>query len=171
MSDTREFHATLTRYLKARVPFISIRSTERARVLDILRDVAGALNAPFYVHTLSQGTRELSTGRIVNEDRSVVGAVDFASQQMAQRQNLSFVLTEVSDLEDDTPSARQLIDVAMLAADHGGSLVVGTSKPIFGQLQRLGMSLVLFPPTGDEMGAILPEQIPPRRQQVHAPSG
>ena len=88
MSDTAEFKATLTRYLKARIPFISIRSTERARVLDILRDVAGALNAPFYVHTLSQGTRELSTGRIVNEDRSVVGAVDFASQQMAQRRIL-----------------------------------------------------------------------------------
>ncbi|KAB7631160.1 MULTISPECIES: AAA family ATPase [Stenotrophomonas] len=165
MSDTREFHATLTRYLKARVPFISIRSTERARVLDILRDVAGALSAPFYVHTLSQGTRELATGRIVNEDRSVIGAVDFASQQMAQRQNLSFVLTEVSDLEDDTPSARQLIDVAMLAADHGGSLVVVTSKPVFGQLQRLGMSLVLSPPTEDEMAAIIHEQIDPYRSQ------
>ncbi|AWH55268.1 ATPase [Stenotrophomonas sp. ESTM1D_MKCIP4_1] len=165
MSDTQEFKATLTRYLKARVPFISIRSTERARVLDILRDVAGGLNAPFYVHTLSQGTRELSTGRVVNEDRSVIGAVDFASQQMTQRQNLSFVLTEVADLEDDTASARQLIDVAMLAADHGGSMVVVTSKPVFGQLQRLGMSLVLSAPNEDEMAAIIREQIDPYRGQ------
>ena len=102
MSDTTEFKATLTRYLKARIPFISIRSAERARVLDLMREVVATLNAPVYVHTLSQGTRELATGRSVNEDRSAAGAVDFASQQFAQRQNLSVVLTEVSDIEDDT---------------------------------------------------------------------
>jgi hypothetical protein len=57
MSDTAEFKATLTRYLKARIPFISIRSAERSRVLELLRDVGSTLQAPIYVHTLSQGTR------------------------------------------------------------------------------------------------------------------
>ena len=36
MSGTTEFKATLTRYLKARIPFISIRSAERSRVLELL---------------------------------------------------------------------------------------------------------------------------------------
>lgn len=57
MSDTKEFKQTLTRYLKARIPFISIRSAERARVLDICKEIISELNASFYVHTLSQGTR------------------------------------------------------------------------------------------------------------------
>ncbi|RSZ45944.1 MULTISPECIES: AAA family ATPase [unclassified Variovorax] len=159
MSDTTEFKATLTRYLKARIPFISIRSAERARVLDLLREVGTTLNAPVYVHTLSQGTRELATGRSVNEDRSAAGAVDFASQQFAQRQNLSMVLTEVSDIEDDTASARHLLDVVMLAAEHSGVVVVITTKPVWGQLQRAGMSLTLSAPTEDEMFAIIRENL------------
>lgn len=166
MSDTQEFKATLTRYLKARVPFISIRSSERARVLDIFKEVATALsNAPFFVHTLSQGTKELLSGRGVSEDRSVVGAVDFACQQISQRQNLSFILTEVVDMEDDTSFARQVQDAVMLAAEHGGVLIVITTKPVWGQLQRLGMSLVLSPPDEDEMLEIIREQIGAYRNQ------
>jgi hypothetical protein len=166
MSDTREFKGALTRYLKARVPFISVRSAERARVLDIFKDVASSLsNAPIFVHTLSQGTKELLTNRAVNEDRSVVGAVDYASQQIAQRQNLSFILTEVADIEDDTPFARQLQDAVMLAAEHGGVLIVITTKPVWGQLQRLGMSLVLSAPNEDEMLEIIREQVGAYRNQ------
>lgn len=165
MSDTTEFKNTLTRYLKARIPFISIRSAERARVLDIFREVAAGLNAPVYVHTLSQGTKELVSNRSVNEDRSVVGAVDFASQQIGQRQNLSFILTEVADIEDDTAFSRQLQDAVMLAAEHGGVLAVITTKPVWGQLQRLGMSLVLSTPNEDEMLAIIKEQIGAYRGQ------
>lgn len=166
MSDTKEFKNALTCYLKARVPFISIRSAERSRVLDIFRDVAASLsNAPIYVHTLSQGTKELVSGRSVSEDRSVVGAVDFTSQQISQRQNLSFILTEVADIEDDTPFARQLQDAVMLASEHGGVLIIITNKPVWGQLQRLGMSLVLSAPTEDEMLEIIKEQIGAYRNQ------
>jgi ATP-dependent 26S proteasome regulatory subunit len=166
MSDTKEFKGALTRYLKARVPFISIRSAERARVLDIFKDVASSLsNAPIFVHTLSQGTKELLANRSVSDDRSVVGAVDYASQQIGQRQNLSFILTEVADIEDDTPFARQLQDAVMLAAEHGGVLIVITTKPVWGQLQRLGMSLVLSTPNEDEMLEIIREQVGAYRNQ------
>lgn len=166
MSDTNEFKVVLTRYLKARVPFISVRSAERARVLDIFKDVASSLsNAPIFVHTLSQGTKELLTNRSVSEDRSVVGAVDFATQQIAQRQNLSFIFTEVIDIEDDTPFARQLADAVMLAAEHGGVLIVITTKPVWGALQRLGMSLVLSAPNEDEMLEIIREQVGAYRNQ------
>jgi len=159
MSDTAEFKATLTRYLKARIPFISIRSAERSRVLELLRDVGSTLQAPIYVHTLSQGTRELGSNRSVNDDRSVTGAVDFASQQFAQRQNLTATLTEVSDIEDDTPAARHLLDVVMLAAENSGSVIVITTKPVWGQLQRAGMSLVLSAPTEDEMLGIIRDNL------------
>jgi ATP-dependent 26S proteasome regulatory subunit len=165
MSDTQEFQLTLVRYLKARIPFISIRTSERARVLEIFRAAASGLNAPIFVHTLSQGMKDLASGRVVNDDRSVVGALDFASQQMGQRQNLSFLLTEVADIEDDSTFARQLQDAVMLAAEKGGSLIVVTTKPVWGQLQRQGMSLVLSLPTEDEMLAIIREQISAYRGQ------
>lgn len=166
MSDSTEFKATLTRYLKARIPFISIRSAERSRVLELMREVVPALNAPVYVHTLSQGTRDLIGSRSVNEDRSVTGAVDFASQQFAQRQNLSFILTEISDIEDDTASARHLLDVVTLAAEHSGVVIVITTKPVWGQLQRVGMALALSAPSEDEMLAIIQENLDGYRSQM-----
>ncbi|MDR2688265.1 MAG: AAA family ATPase [Azoarcus sp.] len=167
MSDTQEFKNTLIRYLKARIPFISIRSAERARVLDILKEAAKELNhAPMYVHTLSLGTKELLSGRPINEDRSIIGAVDYASQQIGQRQNLSFIFTEVVDIEDDTSFSRQLQDAVMLSVERGGVLIVVTTKPVWGQLQRLGMSLTLSVPNEDEMLEILREQIDAYRGQM-----
>lgn len=163
--DSLEFSATLTRYLKARIPFISIRTSERPRVLEILAEVAAQINAPVYVHTLSQGTRELITHRGLNDDRSPVGALDFAGGQMLQRQNLTFVLTEVADIEDDTPFSRQLLDAVTLAAEHGGVLAVITTKSVWSGLSRLGMSLVLSPPNEDEMAALIREQIEAYRGQ------
>ena len=159
MSDTQEFKQTLTRYLKARIPFISIRSAERSRVLDICREIISEINAPLYVHTLSQGTRDIATNRAVSDDRSIIGALDFASSQIAQRQNLSFLLTEVVDLEDDTNFSRQFQDVVMLATEHGGTIIVITSKPVWSQLQRLGMSLTLSMPNEDEMYQLINEQV------------
>jgi hypothetical protein len=167
MSDTNEFKNTLIRYLKARVPFISIRTTERARTLDIFKEVAKSLpGTAMHVHTLSQGTKDLVTGRQVSDDRSIVGAVDFASQQISQRANLTFILTEVSDLEDDGPFSRQVLDAVTLAADHGGVIIAVTTRPVWGQLQRQGMSLVLDSPNEDEMLEIIRKQLNDYRTQM-----
>jgi len=166
MPDAAVCRETLQRYLKARIPIISVRTAERGRALELLRGIIASLNIPGFVHTLSQGMRDLVTNRSVNEDRSVPGALDFASQQISQRQNLTFVLTEVADIEDDTATARQFQDVVMLAAEKGGCLVVITSKPVWSQLQRLGMTITLDVPTEDEMRQIIHESISPYRGQI-----
>jgi hypothetical protein len=166
MADTNVCRQTLECYLKARIPIISVHTVERARAVELLRDIIEGLHILGFVHTLSQGTRDLLTNRAVNDDRSVPGALDFCSQQIGQRQNLTFVLTEVADIEDDTPTARQFQDVVMLAAEKGGVLVVITSKPIWGQLQRLGMTITLDSPTEDEMRVIIREAISPYRAQI-----
>ncbi|MBO3460641.1 AAA family ATPase [Aetokthonos hydrillicola Thurmond2011] len=166
MNDSQNLKSSLTRYLKARIPFISIRSAERSRVLEILSEVAETLSAPIFYHTLSKGTRQLPANTQVNDDHSVAGALDFASHQIGQKQNLTFVFTEVTDLEDDSAFARQVSDLVMLATETGGVLVVITTKPIWGQLQRLGFALTLDPPTEDEMLIIIKEQLDPYRGQM-----
>ena len=155
MPDLAACRQTLLLYLKARIPFISLRTDERDRALDLLRELAGQLNVPFFFHTLSQGTRDIASNRVVNEDRSVPGALDYASQQIAQRQHLTFVLTEVQDINDDTPIARQIFDVASSATDHGGCIVVITTGSIWPRLQRIGMTIALDPPSEDEMRALI----------------
>ena len=128
MPDFIASRQTLLLYLKARIPFISLRTDERDRALDLTRGLASQLNIAIYYHTLSQGVREVVSNRVVNEDRSVAGALDYASQQILQRQNLTFVLTETQDLSDDTPVSRQLLDVAASATERGGCIIVITTS-------------------------------------------
>ena len=53
----------------------------------------------------------------------------------------------------------------MLAAEHGGVIAVVTTKGVWSQLQRLGMSLSLSVPTEDEMVEIIREQLDGYRKQ------
>lgn len=89
MNDLKSCLNTLERYLKARIPFISIRTSERARALEIAGQIAHRLSIPFYYHTISQGTRDILSNRLVNDDRSVMGGLDFANQKIAQQQNIT----------------------------------------------------------------------------------
>lgn len=166
MSDYSTCRETMGRYLKARIPLITVRTGERARALEFIREQAEKCAITIYRHTISQGTRDILTERQVNDDRSVMGAVAFAADQMSQRQGLTFVLTEVTGIEDDTPDARHFFDVVMLAVERGGCLVVITEKPVWSTLQRLGMAITLDTPNEDEMLAIIREQISPYRTQM-----
>ena len=151
MSSVKEFSDKLQRYLIARIPFISINSIERARVLEIFSKVNEELHLPIYVHTLSKGMVDLSTNNLVNEDKSIVGALEYISQQISQRQNLTFVLTEVTDIQEDTITARHFLDLVTLAEERGAAIIVINNNPIWKQLQRLGMSLALDLPEEDEI--------------------
>ncbi|MEI7024743.1 AAA family ATPase [Paenibacillus sp. y28] len=108
----------------------------------------------------------MNSNRLINDDRSVMGGLDFVSQKIGQQQNLSFVFTDVQDMEDDTPTARQFQDVVMLATESGGSVIVITNKPVWGPLQRHGMSVTLDPPNEDEMLEIIRSQISPYRSEI-----
>jgi hypothetical protein len=166
MADVAECRSILRRYVKARIPFVSVRTSERSRVLEILREIAQETQTPFVLHTLSQGLRELLNDRPVSEERSLVGALDAAGQSFLTRQNLTFVFTDVQDLGDDTATSRQMYDVATVAERKAGSIIVISTEPVWSPLQRLGMSIGLDPPTEDEMLVILREQIEPYRSQI-----
>jgi ATPase family associated with various cellular activities (AAA)/AAA+ lid domain len=166
MADVAECRSTLRRYVKARIPFVSVRTSERARVLEILRHIAEETHTPFVVHTLSQGLRELVDDRSVSEERSLVGALDAAGQSFLTRQNVTFVFTDVQDLAGDTATSRQMYDVATTAERKAGSIIVIATEPVWAPLQRLGMSIGLDPPSEDEMLVILREQIEPYRTQI-----
>ena len=166
MADVKSCTKLLERYSIARIPFICINSNERSRVLEIVKQVSDTIRLPFYVHTISKGMYDLTNGRTLNDDRSVPGALDFIAQQVRQRQNLSFVLTEVSDIEDDTLTARHFLDTVMLAEECGAIVIVITIKPVWSQLQRLGMSIRLDMPSEEEMLQIITESIEPYQRDI-----
>lgn len=156
-----EFHTTLLRMFRARIPFIVINSIERARVLETISLLSDEIGIPIYVHSLSHGTHDIKTKRVMNEDKSVIGGLDYGVQQMAQRQNLTFVFTEVSDLGDDNMVARHFYDGVIQAIDRGGSICVITNNPVWQQIQRMGMAVKLDTPNEDEMFEVVKESVIP----------
>lgn len=161
MSNKAEFKISLLRMFKARIPFISIRSIERARVLEVIQQLAEEINIPIYVHSLSHGTVDIKTKKPVNDDRSVAGGLDFAVQNILQRQNLTFVFTEVSDIDDDNLVSKHIYDCVVQAIERGGCICMILTKPIWPQLQRMGMTITLDPPNEDEMLEIIKECVTP----------
>ena len=149
MSDIKESKDLLKRYSIARIPFIAVNSIERARTLAILKDVAEELTLPFYVHTLSKGVYDLASEKVLSDDKSVYGAIDFMSEQMKRRQYLTLILTEVPDIGNDNSDARQILDLVTLANESGGVVMVLTNNSVWNQLQRLGMTLKIDLPSED----------------------
>lgn len=165
MSTLAESKELLKRYSIARIPFIAVNTIERARSLSVLKEVAEELNLPFYVHTLSKGVYDLSTEKVLNEDKSVYGAIDFMSEQMKRKQYLTLILTEIPDISGDngdagrswTWSPGQRVRRCGHRADN---------NPVWNQLQRLGMTLKIDNPNEDEMYTIIKEYIDDYRNEI-----
>lgn len=167
MSSLTEAKKLLQRYTLARIPFVSINTIERARTLDILKEVANDNGLLFLVHTLSKGIYDLVSNRTVSEDKSIYAAIDFVSDEMKRRKNLTVIFTEVQDLTTDSTGTRQMLDLVTLANEHGGTIIVLTNNSIWGNLQRLGMTLKVDLPDEGEMYEIIKEYIDDYRSQIN----
>lgn len=166
MSTLSECKELLRRYSVARIPFIAINTIERGRTLELLKGVAESLSLSFFVHTLSKGLYDLSTGKVVSEDKTVYGAIDYMSEQMKRRQNLTFILTETPDLSADNSDSRQMLDLVTLAEESGGVIVILTNNYVWNYLQRLGMAIKVDLPNEDEMYAVIKEYIDDYRNEI-----
>lgn len=166
MSDVVKSKELLKRYSIARIPFIAINTIERTRVLNILKEISEELALPFYVHTLSKGIYELSSDKMISEDKSLYGAIDYLSEQMKRRQYMTLILTEVPDLSCDNSDSKQILDLVTLANESGGVVIVLTNNAIWNQLQRQGMVIKIDLPNEDEMYSIIKEYIDDYRSEI-----
>ncbi len=151
MPNGVETKAKLESYLLARIPFVSVRTVERPRVLDMLADLAKEKQLDVLVHTLSQGLRDVKTGQVISDDKSLLGALEFAGEWFQSRSFGTVVFTDVQHLGDDNDVSRRFADLATLAEQHGGCIAVITADPVWSSLQRLGMAVTLDLPDLDEM--------------------
>ena len=166
MTARNECKELLTRYAIARIPFIALHTVERGRALHLLKEVATELSLPICVHTLSKGVYDLMTDKVISEDKSIYGAMDYMSEQMRRRQNLTLILTEIPDLTSDSSDARQLLDLVTLASETGGAIIVFTQSAVWNRLQRLGLMLSLPLPDEDEMAATIRRYIDDYRTEI-----
>lgn len=166
MTALNQSEDLLRRYMIARIPFLSLHTIERARVLDKVKDIAADLGLSVYVHTLSKGLYDLATNKSINEDKSLYGAIDFFGEQIKRRQNLTLILTEIPDISADSSDSRQILDLVNLANENGCAVMVFTHNAIWNRLQRAGMTVKIDLPNEEEMYPIVKEYIDDYRTEI-----
>ena len=152
MSTMNECMSIFRHYSRARIPFVVFDTIEVSRALDIIKAVSEELNLPgVFVHSISKGMYDIGTGREVDEDKTLPGALSYIADQMKKRQQMTFVLTEASGLDQENMDTRQLLGAVNVAIESGGMIVAITNGSIWNQLQRTGMRLALDFPNEQEM--------------------
>ena len=153
-------------YLLARIPFISYRTVERTRALDLISKVVEDIKIPVFVHSMSKGVYDLKTKELLAEEKTIMGVLDYITDQFKTRENLTFVLTEATDINEDSLVSRYFMDVVSLAEEKGGSIIVITSDPVWTHLQRLGMNITMSLPTEEEIFDIIKSNLDYYRNQI-----
>lgn len=166
MTALKQSKELLSRYMTARIPFISLHTIERGRVLRVIKEIGEELTLSVYVHTLSKGLYDLQTNKTINEDKSIYGAIDYMSEQMRHRQNLTLILTETPDLSAENGDSRQLLDLVTMAEESGGAVIILTNNAVWNRLQRSGMTIKVDLPDEEEMYPIVKEYIDDYRQEI-----
>lgn len=166
VSNIKECKKTVTRYVTARIPFLALNTIEQGRTLEMLKEVADSMSITMYVHTTSKGIYDISSGNTACEDKELMLAMEFMNGQFRRRENLTIVFTETPDLTSDNIDSRQMLGLVNLAEERGGMVIVLTNGPIWGQLQRAGMTMTVDLPDEEEMYSIIREYIDSYRNQI-----
>lgn len=156
----------LKQYLLARIPFISINTIEKNRAINILKGLSTELNLPIHVHSMSKGITDIVSNDLVSDEKNIMGVLDYIGEQFKVKENTTFVLTDVSELENESLVSRYLNDLVTMAEGKGGSVIVITSSPIWTNLQRLGMNVELALPDEKELYTLIKEISTPYQNQI-----
>lgn len=161
--ETKEY---LKRYLKARIPVIAVNSVEKNRVIRILSEIADEMGYVFNLFQISQGITDLKTNTLVSEDKTIMSALEYVSNQVKHLENYNFILGDISDIDTSTMVSRYLADVIEKAESKSGVIILITNEPIWGNILRLGISLKLGYPNEDELKQEIIKTIKPYANQI-----
>jgi ATP-dependent 26S proteasome regulatory subunit len=144
--ETKEL---LKQYLLARIPFITFDTIEKGRALTMLKDLSSEMNMSIGVSSMSKGIIDIVNNTLINDNKTIMGVLDYIADDIKKRENCTYVLTDVVDIDKDTAVTRYLCDIVNVAEEHNATIIVITSNSVINSLQRLGMSVNLELP--DEM--------------------
>ena len=100
---------------------------------------------------MTKGIYDIVSEKNVNDEKTVCGAIDYITDQMKKRDNLTIILTEVPDISAENSDSRQILALVNLANKTGGAVIIMTHNPVWNQLQRAGMTIKMELPNEDEM--------------------
>ena len=156
----------IKRYLKARIPVIVFNTVEKNRALRIFQEIAKETSYNFSLYQMSQGISDLKTGTIKSEDKTIMSALEYISNEIKHQENSNFILTDLSDIGESTLVSRYLADAIEKAETMSATIVIITSEPVWQNINRLGISLKLNYPTEEELSETIRKTISPYANQI-----
>jgi len=162
-NESKEY---LKRYIKARIPVIIINSPEKNRVIRLISEIQNELGLNFALYQMSQGIIDLKERTTLSEEKTIMGALDYISEEVKLKENCNYILSDVSDINESSPVSRYLSDVIMQAEKTSGVLIIITSEPVWNNISRLGIGLKLEYPTENELRETIAKTISPYKNQI-----
>lgn len=154
MSDYRDMVVTLTDYIRAGVPLVVVRTIERHRVEQALRQIAIDLGITAFCYTDSRQVETLGaqSGPAKDVDSD---PLTFVKDRFRGSRHVSFLLADTRRLSDDSLYTRELLSLTYLARDTGNTLIVVASENLWNRLSRFGLFIDLDLPTFEERYALI----------------
>ena len=163
-NETKDY---LKRYLKARIPLIIIRSLEKSRVLNMLKEISNETNINFNTYKMSEGIVDLKTNTIISEEKTIMSALDYISDRIRHEENLNFILSDTADINDSNTVSRYLQNIIEQIETKSGSIIIITNEFVWQNITRLGISIELSYPTEEELEQIITNTIKPYKNQIN----
>lgn len=157
----------LKRYLKARIPVITINTVEKNRINRLIKEVSDELNISVSSYSMSDGIYDLKTNQVISDEKTIMGALDFISNEVKTKQNANYILNDVADINDSNVVSRYLVDVISKCEMNSGVIIIITNDIIWGNIQRLGISLKLSFPTEEELRETIVKTIEPYKGRIN----
>ena len=161
--ETKEY---LKRYLKARIPIITINTVEKNRVLRLIKELQQELGLSFISYQMSQGMVDIKTNTVLNEEKTIMSALDYISEEIKIKENCNFILSDISDISTSNTVSRYLVDIIEKAETMSGVIILITTEPLWNNISRLGIGIKLNYPSDLELTETIKETIRPYRNQI-----
>ncbi|MBT1174054.1 AAA family ATPase [Bifidobacterium sp. LC6] len=161
MSDYAAMKTDLTDYIRAGVPLVVVRTTERHRVERALRQIVQELGISAFCYTDAKqvealggidsgGNTASASGKDVDSD-----PLAFVKDTFRRSRHVPFMLGDTRKLDQDSLYTRELLSAAYLAKDSGNTLVIVAAEQVWQRLARFGLFINLELPTFDERLAMI----------------
>lgn len=156
------------RYIKARIPFIQINSYEKDRVLGMIKEETEMLNLNMYVHNMASGFKNIITGEILSDQKTILGALDYITSYVKTSRNINFVFCDVYDIKADSVTARYFANVLEECEKNSCSIIVISDEEIWPIITRLGVTIDLELPNQEEIEEIVKKTVSPYIGQINS---
>ncbi len=143
------------RYLLARLPLVIFNTVEKERVLKMIKQINEEAQSSIFIHSMSSGMIDLNTNNKVSDEKTLMSILNYIGGDLQDKRNVTYVLNDVSGVNEDSVLTRFLCDVIQTAEKKSSTIVLITDQTIWPNLRRLGMEIDLEFPNEEEIYQLL----------------